>query len=159
MKINFNINGIKKELDLPPQKALCDVIREDFGFTGTKVGCREGECGACTVLMDGENVNSCLVPAISADGREIVTIEGIYSYPEAEVIRDKFMQHGAVQCGYCIPGMVISSYALLKKNPDPSENDIRTGLSGNLCRCTGYRKIIEAVDASAKELRRKAEEK
>lgn len=152
MKIKFNLNGTSREIDVPPQKPLCDVIREDFGLTGTKVGCREGECGACTVLIDGKTANSCLVPAVSADGREIVTVEGLSAYPEAEVIREQFKLHGAVQCGYCIPGMVMSSYALLKENPSPSDEEIRTGLSGNLCRCTGYKKIVEAVAASAEAL-------
>ena len=152
MKINFNINGIEKELDIPPQKPLCDVIREDFGLTGTKVGCREGECGACTVIMDGKTVNSCLVPAASAEGREIITIEGLQQFPETEIINDNFKKAGAVQCGYCIPGMVMSSYALLKENKNPTEDEIRQGLSGNLCRCTGYKRIIMAVEGSARDL-------
>ena len=152
MKINFNINGIQKELDIPPQKPMCDVIREDFGLTGTKIGCREGECGACTIIMDGKTVNSCLVPAVSADGREIFTIEGIQQFPETEIINENFKKVGAVQCGYCIPGMVMSSYALLKDNKNPTEAEIREGLSGNLCRCTGYKRIVLAVEGAARDL-------
>lgn len=155
MKINLNVNGSVKCVDVPPQKPLCDVIREDLGLTGLKPGCREGECGACTIIMDGKTVNSCLVPALAAENKEIITIEGLDSFPESKIIRRKFMEAGAVQCGYCIPGMVMSSYALLKENANPDEGEIREGLSGNLCRCTGYKKIIQAVRASAEVLSEK----
>ena len=153
MKINFKINGNEVNLDLPPQKRLVDVIREDLKYTGTKIGCGEGECGACTILLDGKNVNSCLIPVFQVDGKEILTIEGLMETGKANYIKESFMEKGAVQCGYCIPGMVISSYALLESNNNPTDEEIKTALSGNLCRCTGYKKIVEAVK-NADEKRR-----
>jgi carbon-monoxide dehydrogenase small subunit len=120
-------------------------LREELKLTGTKVGCGEGECGACTVLMDGKTVNSCLVPACQLPGKEIVTIEGLARSGEIDHIKEAYLEAGAVQCGYCIPGMVISTYHLLKHNTAPAEGEIREALSGNLCRCTGYQKIVEAV--------------
>jgi carbon-monoxide dehydrogenase small subunit len=125
---------------------LVEVLREDLNLTGTKIGCQTGDCGACTVLIDGKSVTSCLTLAVEAQGREIVTIEGLA--PGAEdlhPIQDAFVKHGAIQCGYCTPGMVMSAKYLLDRNPSPTEDEIRKGLSGNLCRCTGYNKIVEAV--------------
>ncbi len=149
MEIKFKINGKDVQLDLPAEKRLVDVIREDLGFTGTKIGCGEGECGACTVILDGVTVNSCIIPVFQVNGRDIMTIEGLMESGRADHIKESFLKHGAVQCGFCIPGMVLSSFALLEKNPHPSEEEIRTGLSGNLCRCTGYKKIVEAVSAAS----------
>ena len=151
MEIKFKINSKDITMDLPPQKRLIDVIREDLKYTGTKIGCGEGECGACTVLIDGKTVNSCLIPVFQVNGKEIMTIEGLMESGKADYIKESFMEQGAVQCGYCIPGMVISSYSLLSENTNPSEEEIKTALSGNLCRCTGYKKIVKAVKhASAK---------
>lgn len=155
MVIKFKINSQDVTLDLPPQKRLIDVIREDLKYTGTKIGCGEGECGACTVLIDGKTVNSCLVPIFQLDGKEAVTIEGLMASGKADYIKESFMEKGAVQCGYCIPGMVISSYSLLSENSEPSEEEIKTALSGNLCRCTGYRKIVEAVKDASEKMRKK----
>ena len=124
---------------------LLDVLREDLRLTGTKEGCGEGECGACSVLLDGELVNSCLVPVIQADGSEITTIEGVASGDHLHAVQQAFLTHGGAQCGICTPGMVLAAVNLLKQTPQPTEADIRNGLAGNLCRCTGYTKIFEAV--------------
>ena len=132
---------------------LIDVIRDVIGLTGTKEGCGEGECGACTVIMDGRPVNSCLVLAAQADGAEIVTIEGLMEDGGMSLIQRNFVDLGAVQCGFCSPGMILTAKALLDENPDPSEEDVREALSGNLCRCTGYDKIVDAVLATAAAMR------
>jgi aerobic carbon-monoxide dehydrogenase small subunit len=155
MLIRFTINGIYRETEVEPDRRLLDVIREDLGLTGTKEGCGEGECGACTVLMNGKIVASCLVLAYSADGAEIYTIEGKDSLKDLEIIQDSFVDAGAVQCGYCIPGMVMATKALLTKNPSPTRDEIRDGLEGNFCRCTGYVKIIDAVELAAQRIREK----
>lgn len=144
-EFRFVVNGGEKTVDVPPAKRLSEVLREDLGLTGTKVGCGEGECGACTVILNGKTVNSCIIPVFQADGGNILTIEGVVASDRGGDIEKAFIAHGAVQCGYCIPGMVLSSYQLLEDNPRPDEEEIKKGLSGNLCRCTGYRKIIEAV--------------
>lgn len=150
--ISLTVNGDKFELLVAPTRKLVDVLREDLGFTGTKKGCGEGECGACTVLMDGEPVSSCLVLAPQADGKTIVTIEGLESENgELDPVQESFMSKGAIQCGYCSPGMIMTSKALLKVNPHPTEEEVKDAISGNLCRCTGYQKIVDAVlDASEK---------
>lgn len=124
---------------------LLDVLREDLKLTGTKEGCGEGECGACTVLLDGEIVNSCLVPIVQVDGAQITTIEGVATNNELHAVQQAFIDHGGAQCGICTPGMVLAAVDLLTRNPNPTEADIRVGLAGNLCRCTGYMKIFESV--------------
>ena len=138
---------------MDPARRLVNVLREDFHLTGTKEGCGEGECGACTVLMDGEAVHSCLVLAGQVEGRELTTIEGLVENGQLSIMQDAFVRHVAMQCGYCTPGMIMSAMGLLLKNPDPTEEEVRTALSGNICRCTGYEQIIAAVLDAAKELR------
>lgn len=151
------VNGKHVALKVPPDRRLVDIIREDLRLTGTKVGCGEGECGACTVIMDGLTINSCLVPACQLDGKSIITIEGLSGSGKMDFIKEAFIQEGAVQCGYCIPGMVISSYQIIEDNRNKSsvltEEEIRQGLSGNLCRCTGYVKIIKAVKKAEAKMR------
>ncbi len=145
MQITFTLNEILTEIDVPGNKRLIDVLRDDLKLTGTKEGCGKGECGACSVMLDGKVVNSCLVLACQVNGHEIITIEGLKKNGELDVLQKAFIDAGAVQCGFCIPGMIMSTKAILNENPDPSEEEIKRGLSGNLCRCTGYKKIIEAV--------------
>ncbi|MFH1059693.1 MAG: (2Fe-2S)-binding protein [Pseudomonadota bacterium] len=146
--LSFKVNGKAVQVTTSPDRLLVDVLREDLGLTGTKVGCREGECGACSVLLDGLPVNSCLVPVFKAAGREVTTIEGLESQDGAlDRIQQAFMDAGAAQCGFCTPGMIINAKALLDANPHPSADEIKHALSGVLCRCTGYSKIIEAVQA------------
>jgi carbon-monoxide dehydrogenase small subunit len=130
-------------------RRLLDVLREDLGLTGVKEGCGEGECGACSVLLDGKLVNSCLVPAAQADGMEVVTIEGLSKTDEGHIIAENFVNEGGIQCGFCTPGMIMASAALLRVNPEPDENEIRNALSGNICRCTGYDKIVDSVQAAS----------
>jgi aerobic-type carbon monoxide dehydrogenase small subunit (CoxS/CutS family) len=144
--LSFILNGKTVEVAVDPSTLLVDLLREEFGLTGTKVGCREGECGACTVLIDGEAFNSCLMPALKVQGREVTTIEGLQK-PDGSLdpIQEAFMAAGAAQCGFCTPGMIMNTKALLSSNPNPNELEIRKALSGVLCRCTGYRKIVEAV--------------
>lgn len=153
MLITFTLNGTRVTRDLDPARRLVNVLREDFHLTGTKEGCGEGECGACTVLMDGEAVHSCLVLAGQVEGRELTTIEGLVENGQLSIMQDAFVRHVAMQCGYCTPGMIMSAMGLLLKNPDPTEEEVRTALSGNICRCTGYEQIIAAVLDAAKELR------
>jgi len=150
MKIDFIVNGKKVELDTNPTRRLLDVLREDLGLLGIKEGCGEGECGACAVLLDGKLVHSCLVPLANARGKEILTIEGLKNTEAYKIIQDAFLDAGSVQCGFCTPGFVMSTYALLKNNPDPKEEDIKKAISGNLCRCTGYQMIIDAIKLAAK---------
>lgn len=147
--IKLNVNGEAYEVAIEPRRTLLEVLREELGLTGTKQGCNEGECGACTVLMDGEPVNSCLVLAVEAQDRDILTIEGLSKGQQLHPIQESFIKHGAFQCGFCTPGMILSAKALLDRNPRPTEEEIRRGISGNLCRCTGYVKIIEAIKAVA----------
>ena len=153
MKINFRLNGNDVHLDVPPDRRVVDVLREDLGLTGTKESCAAGDCGACTVLVDGESKLSCLMLAAQLEGREITTIEGLAQKDHIHPIQDAFAEHGAVQCGFCIPGMVLASADLLRRNPSPSRSEIRDGLAGNLCRCTGYQKIVDAVGVAADLLR------
>ena len=143
--INFTVNGEARELEVFPMARLLDVLREQLKLTGTKEGCGEGECGACTVIVDGQIVNSCLVPMAQINGAEITTIEGVANGNDLHAVQQAFIEHGGAQCGICTPGMVLAAVDLLKRNPEPSENDIRNGLAGNLCRCTGYMKIFESV--------------
>lgn len=154
-KVNFDctINGEKKSLSAYPMARLLDVIREDCELTGTKEGCGEGECGACTIMIDGELVNSCLVPAIQADGAEIKTIEGVATGDQLHIVQESFVVHNGAQCGICTPGMIMAALKLLEENPEPSSDDIRHGLAGNLCRCTGYMKIFESVLAACQSMK------
>ena len=145
MQINFTVNGEERSVEGFPMARLLDVLREQFHLTGTKEGCGEGECGACTVVIDGQIVNSCLVPVAQVNGAEITTIEGVAGNGELHAVQQAFIDHGGAQCGICTPGMVLAAVDLLKRNPRPNENDIRNGLAGNLCRCTGYMKIFESV--------------
>jgi carbon-monoxide dehydrogenase small subunit len=146
--VNCSVNGRMVTLRAYPMARLLDVLREELRLTGTKEGCGEGECGACTVLIDGEIVNSCLVPVIQCEGANIITIEGIASDEKLHVVQECFIEHGGAQCGICTPGMVIAAVNLLEKKPSLSEEEIRNGLAGNLCRCTGYIKIFESVVAA-----------
>lgn len=150
-EIKFLLNGAEASYSGSASARLLDVLREDFRLTGVKCGCKEGECGACAVLMDGELVNSCMVAMGRCEGRSIVTIEGYRETDRFAVLDRAFAELSAVQCGFCIPGMVLASEALLSKNPRPTEAEIREGLSGNLCRCTGYNAIVNAVQKAAKE--------
>jgi len=143
--MRFVLNGRSVSIDAPGSRRLLDVLRESLGFTGTKEGCGEGECGACSVLIDGEVVNSCLVAAGQVEGCDVVTVEGLANGAELSALQQAFIERGAAQCGICTPGMLLAAHALLRENPRPSEDDVRTGLAGNLCRCTGYTKIIDAV--------------
>jgi len=152
VNINFKLNGKDYNLTVPSNLTLLQIIRERLGITGTKRGCGKGECGACTVIFNGRTVNSCLVLAPKVDGAEVITVEGIGTYENPHPIQKAFVEEGAVQCGFCTPGFVVSTYYLLSKNPHPTEEDIRDGLSGNLCRCTGYIKIINAVKKASEEL-------
>ena len=145
MEINFKVNGEERSVEGFPMARLLDVLRELLHLTGTKEGCGEGECGACTVIIDGQIVNSCLVPLAQVNGSEITTIEGVAGNGELHAVQQAFIDHGGAQCGICTPGMVLAAVDLLKRNPEPNENDIRNGLAGNLCRCTGYMKIFESV--------------
>ena len=145
MKINFTINGLKKELDIDPMKRLLDMIREDLGLTGTKESCGEGECGACTVLMDGKLVTSCIVNAIHADGKTIETSEYLAESPLGKLLVDCFDETNAVQCGFCFPGFLVAAFYYLQNDGEPDLKKIKYALSGNICRCTGYVKIFEAV--------------
>jgi carbon-monoxide dehydrogenase small subunit len=150
--LSFTVNGDKYDVMVSPLTKLVDVLRDNLLITGTKKGCAEGECGACTVIMDGRPVSSCLVLALQADGAEITTIEGLeHEDGTLDPIQESFMNSAAIQCGYCSPGMMIMGKALLKINPHPTEEEIRDALSGNLCRCTGYQQIVEAVKAAAEK--------
>jgi carbon-monoxide dehydrogenase small subunit len=150
----LKVNGDVYELAVEPSRTLVEVLREDLDLTGTKIGCQTGDCGACTVLLDGHTVCSCMTLAVEAEGREITTIEGLApSGNELDPLQESFLAHGAVQCGYCTPGMIMSAKHLLDQNPNPTEQEIRKGLSGNLCRCTGYNKIVDAIAAAAETMK------
>ncbi len=151
--IKLTINGLSYEVAVEPRRTLAEKLRYDLALTGTESGCAIGDCGACTVLLDGEPAFSCLVLAVEADGRDILTIEGVSNNGKLHQIQEAFVEIGAIQCGFCTSGMVLTALALLKQNPDPTEDEIRRALSGNLCRCTGYTKIIEAVKDSARRIR------
>ena len=149
--VALTVNGVLHELELEPRDLLVHVLRERLSLTGTNVGCDTSSCGACTVLLDGQSVKSCTVLGVQADGTEITTIEGLASNGELHPVQQAFHDHHALQCGYCTPGMIMQSVDLLKDNPSPSEEQIREGLEGNLCRCTGYHNIVKAVLAAATE--------
>ncbi len=147
----FTINGQVYTLHVVPHHTLLDVLRKQLDLTGTKECCAEGECGACTVLVNGRAINSCLMLAVEADGCEIITIEGLTLTSKLSPLQETFLEKGAVQCGFCTPGMIMSAYFLLQQNPQPTEAEVREGLAGNLCRCAGYSRIIEAVLAASRE--------
>ena len=151
--INVTINGRLYEEDVEPRQLLVHFLRENIGLTGAHVGCVVGECGACSILLDGKVVKSCLQLAVQADGREIVTIEGLAKDGELNAVQEAFVKNYAFQCGYCTPGMVITSHALLQNNPSPSDEEIRKALAGNLCMCTGYVQIVDAVKEAAKVMK------
>ena len=148
-KVRLKLNGTWRVAKTRPDRTLLDLLREELGLTGTKKGCGEGECGACTVIMDGKTVLACLIPALKADGAEITTIEGLDRDGELHPLQKAFLEEGAVQCGYCTPGMVLSAKALLDENPSPTVEEVKRAISGNLCRCTGYTKIVRAIQRAA----------
>lgn len=154
-QIELNVNNTVYDLSLEPRKTLLAVLRDRLGLTGTKEGCSTGDCGACTVLLDGEPVTSCLVLAVAAEGREVTTVEGIADVDALHPVQEAMVSMGGLQCGFCTPGFIVSSYGLLQKNAAPSEDEIRRALAGNLCRCTGYTKIVEAVQEAAKRMAEK----
>jgi len=155
MIITLRINGENRELQVEPYRSLLDTLRNEAGLTGTKKGCDVGDCGACTVIVDGKPLCACLMLGVEADGKDVVTIEGIQPAPDRlHPLQEKFMNLGGAQCGFCTPGMIVMAKALLDENPDPSEDEIRFGIAGNICRCTGYTKIVEAIQEAAKELNR-----
>ena len=149
--VSATINGEETEFLCEPQQSLLEVLRDGLGFTGTKEGCNDGNCGACSVLLDGRLVNSCLVLAVEIEGRSVVTVEGLAEWPRLHPLQKAFAENDALQCGFCTPGMLIASKALLDRNPHPTETEIRAWLAGNLCRCTGYDKIVRAVLAASGE--------
>jgi carbon-monoxide dehydrogenase small subunit len=150
--ISFTVNGIVREVLVEPRTTLLEALRDRLRLTGAKLGCGEGECGACTVLLDGLPVNSCLVLAVEAAGREVLTVEGVADGNDLHPLQQAFIEKGAVQCGFCTPGMILTSLAFLRENPDPTEDEVREAISGNLCRCTGYQKIVEAVLDAARRM-------
>jgi carbon-monoxide dehydrogenase small subunit len=143
--LRVKVNGVEQSIDAPPMSRLLDVLREELRLTGVKEGCGEGECGACSVLIDGELVNSCLVPVLQVEGASIVTIEGVAKGGTLHAVQQAFLEHGGAQCGICTPGMILAAMTLLREHPDPTLEQIKEGLAGNLCRCTGYMRIFEAV--------------
>jgi len=148
-QVSFSVNGVRHELLLEPRELLVYVLRERLGLTGTNVGCDTSSCGSCTVLLDGESVKSCTVLGVQADGHEVTTIEGLADDGVLHAVQQAFHEHHALQCGYCTPGFVLATVSLLAENPNPNEEEIRHGLEGNLCRCTGYHNIVRAVEAAA----------
>ena len=153
----LRINGITYEVAVEPQRTLLEVLRDNLGLTGAKKACDTGDCGACTVLMDGKPVASCLVLAVEAQGKDITTIEGLAKDGQPHPIQQAFVDHGAIQCGFCTPGMILSAKALLDKNPKPTADEVKEAIVGNICRCTGYSKIIEAILAASQILTRDRE--
>ena len=156
MKIAFRLNGKIQEIDAPADRRVVDILREDLLLTGTKESCGTGDCGACTILVDGETRLSCLMLAAQLEGRDIITIEGLSKDDSLHAVQSAFIEHGAVQCGFCSPGMILASIDLLNRNPNPAREEIRYALAGNLCRCTGYQKIVDSVEVAAAVLQRKA---
>ena len=150
MEIGLKVNGIDYKLKIEPWRTLLEVLRENLGLMGTKKACNEGECGACTVIMDGKAVTSCLLLAVDVQGKEIITIEGLSEGEKLDPIQESFLKHGGLQCGFCTPGMVMSAKALLDENPSPTLGETREAISGNLCRCTGYQHIIDSIMAASK---------
>jgi carbon-monoxide dehydrogenase small subunit len=155
ISMELTVNGGIYKISIRPNETLLDVLREKIGITGSKKGCDTGECGACTVLLDGRPVSSCLVLAIDAKGKDILTIEGMAENGQLHPLQEKFLDEGAVQCGYCTPGMILSAKALLNQNPNPTELEIKEAIAGNICRCTGYAKIVSAVSAAAEVMSKK----
>jgi len=151
--ISFRVNGRGVEVEVSPEDRLIDVLRDRLRLTGTKEGCGIGECGACTVLLDGKPANSCLVPALQVEGREVETVEGLARNGELHPLQEAFVEHAAVQCGFCTPGMLMSAVALLRENPEPTREEIARAISGNLCRCTGYHQIISAIEDAATRMK------
>lgn len=152
MRIELVVNGEKRTVNTESDQTLLDLLRDDLHLRGTKKGCENGECGACTVLVEGRPVNSCLYPALRADGKSITTIEGLGTPKKLHIIQEAFVEAGALQCGYCGPGVIMTAKALLDLNPDPTEEQIRQGIAGNICRCSGYVKIVEAIKSAAKRI-------
>ena len=151
-EINIKINGESHSMSVDPGETLLELLRETLHLTGTKNGCNRGECGTCTVLLEGRPVRSCILPAVMADGHDVETIEGLQSTTgEPSRIQEAFVRNGAIQCGFCTPGMILTGKSLLEENLDPSESEVRRAISGNLCRCTGYTKIVDAIRSAAKE--------
>jgi len=149
-RIRLKVNGELKELDVEPWRTLLEVLREDLGLTSVKEGCGTGDCGSCTVILNGRAVNSCLVLAVDADGGEVLTVEGLSNGSELHPLQKAFIKHGAIQCGFCTPGMIMAAKALLDENPNPSPEEVKEALSGNICRCAGYSNIVKAVLAAAR---------
>ncbi|WP_371373224.1 (2Fe-2S)-binding protein [Sporomusa aerivorans] len=147
--ITFTLNEQPTKIEVEPNLLLVDMLRDRLGLTGTKIGCGEGDCGACTVLLDGKTVNSCLILAVQADGHNVLTVEGLGTYDKLHPLQEAFIAEGAVQCGFCTPGMLLSAKSLLDENPQPTRQEIAKHISGNLCRCTGYAKIINAIEKVA----------
>ena len=158
MKLTLNVNGESRTVEAWPMARLLDVIREELGLTGTKEGCGEGECGACSVILNGKLVNSCLVPVVQAEGAVLRTIEGVATDEQLHGVQESFLQCGGAQCGICTPGMIMAAVDLLQRCPHPDEAQIRDGLAGNLCRCTGYGKIVDSVAQAAERAIKVAEE-
>ncbi len=150
MRLEFQLNGRRTIVNIPPGRRLLDLLRNDFGLTGTKEGCGEGECGACTVLIDGVPVLACLSLAVHAHGKEVLTVEGLMENGALHPLQQAFVDHGAVQCGFCTPGLLMSAYALLTENPNPTREEVLIQLEGNLCRCTGYDQVVEAIMSVSK---------
>jgi carbon-monoxide dehydrogenase small subunit len=153
MNVRLQVNGAPHQVSVEPHDRLVDVLREELGFRDVKMSCGEGSCGACTVLVNGRPVNACMMLAVLADGMAITTVGGLARDGELDPLQAKFIEHGAVQCGYCTPGMILSAHALLESRPDPTEAEVRRALSGNICRCTGYQQIVEAVLSAAEDRR------
>ncbi|MEE8369451.1 MAG: (2Fe-2S)-binding protein [Dehalococcoidia bacterium] len=152
--VDMTVNGDPVQVTVEPWQSLLDTLREELLLTGTKKGCDEGDCGACTVIMDGKAVTSCMVLALTAQGKGITTIEGLAEGERLHPLQQAFLEEGGVQCGYCTPGLIVNAVALLKENPDPTEEDVRYAISGNLCRCTGYSKVVLAIQKAAQAIRR-----
>ena len=150
--LQLNVNGEGKQILVEPYSSLLDTLRDDIRLTGTKKGCDEGDCGACTVFLNGKPVTSCMVLAHSAHDADVITIEGLGNFDDMNPVQQAFVDHGGLQCGFCIPGLIMSATAFLKENPNPTEEDVRFGIGGNLCRCTGYSKVVEAVLAAAQNI-------
>ncbi|MFO7814150.1 MAG: (2Fe-2S)-binding protein [Halanaerobiales bacterium] len=151
INVSLTVNNKKHEITVEPDERLLDTLRDRLSLTGVKEGCSIGECGACTVILDGEAINSCMVYTFQIDGSEVLTVEGLETNGRLDPLQEAFIDHQAVQCGFCTPGMLMSARALLNKNPDPNRDQIKTAIEGNLCRCTGYQQIIEAIESAAKE--------
>ncbi len=153
-EVTLKVNGEEYEVSVPAKETLLNVLRDRMGFLDVKCSCNEGECGACTVLLNGKAVCSCLMLAVQAEGKAITTIKGIAKFGELHPLQQSFIEHGAVQCGYCTPGIILTAKALLDENPKPTEEEVREAISGNLCRCTGYQQIVEAIMATAAEVQK-----